>query len=194
MDCAKTGNLIRALRLEKGMTQRAVAESLNISAKTVSKWETGLGCPDVSLLADLADTFGVSVGSLLLGGLNENDTDGGNMKRIKFYVCPECGNILTATGSAESSCCGRRLDPLEPKTADSMHTPEITEVEDEYYLVFPHPMTKAHHLAFVACIGSDRMYFIRLYPEQDAAFRMPRMPGTLYFFCSEHGLMKTDIR
>jgi transcriptional regulator with XRE-family HTH domain/desulfoferrodoxin (superoxide reductase-like protein) len=193
MDCAKTGKLIRALRLEKGMTQRAVAEKLNISGKTVSKWENGLGCPDVSLLRELAAVFGVGVDSLLLGELSENDTDGGNMKKIKFYVCPACGNIITATGEAEISCCGRRLSPLEAKPADADHAPEISEVEDELYVVFPHPMTKAHYLSFAACVGSDRMHFVRLYPEQDAAFRMPRMRGTLYFYCAEHGLMKTEI-
>ena len=49
MDCIKTGRLLAKLRKEKGLTQREVADALGISNKTISKWETGLGCPDLSL-------------------------------------------------------------------------------------------------------------------------------------------------
>ena len=61
MDNVKIGNLINKLRKEKGMTQLQLAEKLHISDKTVSKWERGLGCPDVSLLTDLSGVFGVDL-------------------------------------------------------------------------------------------------------------------------------------
>ncbi len=84
MDCSKVGGLIGYLRKEKNMTQKEVADRLNISDKTISKWERGRGCPDVSLLAELSNLFGVNIEKILLGDLIPNDTDGGNMKRIKL--------------------------------------------------------------------------------------------------------------
>jgi len=67
MDLSKTGSLISALRLEKGLTQKALAESLGICAKTVSKWETGHGFPDVSLISELSEIFQVDISKLLEG-------------------------------------------------------------------------------------------------------------------------------
>ena len=61
MDCAKIGRLIAQLRKEKGLTQQNIAHALNISNKTVSKWECGLGCPDVSLWADLSAILGADM-------------------------------------------------------------------------------------------------------------------------------------
>ena len=54
MDCEKIGKLIRSLRRERGLTQLGLAEQMHISDKAVSKWERGLGCPDVSLLPELS--------------------------------------------------------------------------------------------------------------------------------------------
>ena len=101
MDCSKVGNLIYTLRTEKGMTQKALANAMNISDRTISKWERGAGCPDVSLLRELSDILGVNIEKILLGDLEPNKKDGGNMKRIKFYVCPVCGNVISSTGMAE---------------------------------------------------------------------------------------------
>ena len=58
MDCMKVGKLILQFRTEKGLTQKQVADQLNISNKTISKWECGLGCPDVSLWEELANVLG----------------------------------------------------------------------------------------------------------------------------------------
>lgn len=101
MDLQKAGALIRKLRLEKQMTQRQLAEKMGVAPKTISKWECAQGFPDVSLLPDLSDALGTDMTSLLSGQRNEKEKDGGNMKRIQFYTCPACGNILTATGGAE---------------------------------------------------------------------------------------------
>ena len=67
MDQVKTGQFIKAIRKEKSLTQREVAERLNISEKTVSKWETGNGLPEVSLMLPLCELLEISVNELLSG-------------------------------------------------------------------------------------------------------------------------------
>ena len=59
MDYKKTGNLIKKIRKERNMTQMELAESLGVTDRTISKWETGRGFPDVSLLKPLAETLGI---------------------------------------------------------------------------------------------------------------------------------------
>jgi len=191
MDCRQTGKLIAALRRERGLTQRQVAEQLRVSVQAVSKWERGLGCPDVSLLPELAGFFGVRTERLLSGDLDPQDREVGNMKRLKFYVCPVCGNVLTSAGPAELACCGRTLEPLLPAAADEEHRVRIEPVEDEWYLTFPHPMEKEHFIRFAACVGSERVLLVRLYPEQGGELRIPQMRGSrLYVCCSRHGLFE----
>lgn len=189
MDSQQTGRLIAELRKEKGLTQKQLADALHLSDRTVSKWERGAGCPDLSLLPALSDFFGIAVETLLSGELGGKEADGGNMKRMKFYVCPNCGNVLTAAGAAELTCCGRKLEPLVAKPADDMHRMAVEAVEDECYLTSAHPMEKSHFLAFIALVTSDRVTLVRLYPEQTVQVRLPRMRrGKLYVCCSEHGL------
>lgn len=195
MDCGKVGKLIWELRTEKGMTQKALADALHISDRAVSKWERGAGCPDVSLLGELSGVLGVNIEKILSGELEPSLTDGGNMKRIQFYVCPSCGNVLTGTGQADISCCGRRLEPLkaasaDDTSADAEHALCVEEVEDEYFFTTRHTMEKGHHLLFVACVAYDRMLLVRLYPEQSVEVRMPRMHGDLYVCCSRDGLFR----
>ena len=96
MDYEKIGGLIRSLRTQQGLTQLQLAGRIGVSDKAVSKWERGQGCPDVSLLPRLAQTLGVEVEGLLAGELLENEQTGGTMKHLNFYVCPTCGNLLTA--------------------------------------------------------------------------------------------------
>ena len=67
MDQIKTGQFIKAIRKEKNLTQREVAEKLNISEKTVSKWETGNGLPEVGLMLPLCELLEISVNELLSG-------------------------------------------------------------------------------------------------------------------------------
>lgn len=189
MDCKKIGQLILQLRNEKGLTQKEVAEALNISDKTVSKWERGLGCPDVSLLRELSQLFGVTVEKILLGTLDPNTLEGGNMKRIKFYVCPACHNMINSTGDVDVSCCGRTLEPLIPQKLDDEHQISIETIEHDYFITFDHEMKKDHHISFAAYVTFDRVLIIRLYPEQAAHVRFPKMSrGQLYFYCQEDGL------
>ena len=67
MDQNNIGNFISKLRKEKGLTQNDIAYKLGVTDKAVSKWERGLGCPDISLLIPLSDILEVSVNELLLG-------------------------------------------------------------------------------------------------------------------------------
>ncbi len=195
MDCSKVGALLLSLRRERGWTQRRLAEALRLSDRTISKWERGLGCPDVSLLPELSAIFAVDMEKILLGDLQPNNEEVGNMKKIKFYVCPNCGSVLFALGEAEISCCGRRLQPLTAAEADDAHALAVAEVEDDYYLTWRHEMSKQHYLSFVAYVTYDRVSLVKLYPEQAAEVRFPRQQrGELYFYCSQHGLQKQSLR
>src|SRR5574344_1582201 len=107
MDSRKVGALIKSLRVGHNMTQLQIAEKLNVTDRAVSKWERGEGCPDITLISKISHVLGASTESLLNGSIEENKADGGNMKRVKFYVCPNCGNIITSTGEVEISCCGK---------------------------------------------------------------------------------------
>ena len=192
MDGKEIGILLSKLRKERNMTQRKVAECLSVSPQAVSKWECGNGCPDVSLLPALSELFGVAVDRLLAGELKSEATDGGNMKRIRFFMCPECGNILTATGGGELHCCGRKLEALKPQQTDEAHQVGVQEIEEDWYITFDHPMKKDHYFRFAAYVTMDRMLLVRLYPEQGGEFRIPQIRGggKLYLCCSRDGLFE----
>lgn len=189
MDCAKIGKLIQTLRRERKLTQRALAERMNVSDKAVSKWERGLGCPDVSLLPELSGIFGVNLEELLSGELNANDPVGGNMKKLKFYVCPDCGNILAATAEAAVSCCGKKLQAFVPQKAEGADRLTVELVENDYFVTAEHEMTKRHYITFMALLTEDGLTLKKLYPEWAAQTRIPCVAhGTLVWHCTEHGL------
>ena len=189
MDCEKIGALILRLRRERGMTQRQLAQCLSVTDKAVSKWERGLGCPDVSLLPGLSAALGVELTALLAGELSDGADAGGKMKNTTYYVCPVCGGITMTTGEAELSCCGRRLAPLAAEKAAAGEGLTVERVEDEWFITRGHPMTKDHHIAFVALATGDRVQLIRQYPEWDLSLRIPaRGHGKLLWYCTQHGL------
>lgn len=192
MDCAKVGQLILQLRREKGLTQWQLADTLGISNKTVSKWECGRGAPDVSLWRELSSVLGADLLRLLQGELAPNRPDAGKMGRMRFYVCPRCGNILTSTGKASISCCGRALAPLEAARETGGHRLAAEEMDGEWYVTIQHPMTKGHYIAFAACVSDDQVWMHRLYPEQSPAFRLAALPrgACLYLYCTRHGLFR----
>lgn len=195
MDNEKIGALIAALRRERGLTQAQVAGALHVSDKAVSKWETGQGMPDVSLLGALSHLFGIPTETLLSGDLNRQETDGGNMKRLQFYVCPHCGAFLQGTGQAQVSCCGKKLEALKAQPALEGHLLRVEPMEDEWYLSFDHPMTKEHFISFVAWADESRVLTVKLYPEGSAALRIPQLRGggRLYFYCIQHGLFEHKL-
>lgn len=194
MDHNHTGALIRSLRTERGMTQRALAKVLGVTDQAVSKWERGLGCPDTALLPGLAQTLGITVEQLLRGTPESGDLNGGNMKKLNFYVCPQCGNLLTSTGRAALSCCGRTLEPLPHQKADEHHRLALEPVEDEWFLTADHPMEKEHYISFAALVTGEQLTLLKRWPEWDFQARLPRRGhGLLYWYCTRHGLFRQTI-
>ena len=188
------GALVKALRKERGMTQKELAGRLHVTEQAVSRWERGVGCPEIGLLARLCEIFGVSMPRLLEGDLTPGLPEVGNMKRMKFYVCPLCGNILTASGGGELHCCGRKLESLKAAAADEAHSVKVETVEDEWYVTFSHPMEKDHYFRFAAVVGTERVLLVRLYPEQGGEFRIPQMRRhKLYLCCSRDGLFEVKL-
>ena len=191
MNSYVTGAAIKELREMRNLTQAALAERIGVSSKTVSKWETGKGLPDISLLQPLAQALGISVIELMNGEHITNKNISANMMRTKFHVCPICGNIIHSTGNAVISCCGITLPPLEAEETDEDHTVAVENVEDEQFVTVRHPMTKEHFISFVAYVTSDRLQLVKLYPEGNAETRLQmRGFGYLYWYCNRHGLFK----
>ena len=187
MDQQMIGSLIRKLRLEKNLTQTALAQILHISNKTVSKWECGSGCPDVSLFPALSETLGADFSALFTGEIEEKAADSGNLRRLRFYICPDCGNLITTTSSASIACCGKVLAAQKLQRArEGVHV----ELEDhEYYISSDHEMIRDHYITFIALRSSEQLTLRKLYPEWNVQIRLPYIPGaTLIWHCKQHGL------
>lgn len=189
-----TGSTIRRLREARHLTQAELADNIGVSGKAVSKWETGRGLPDISLLQPLAQALGVSIIELLSGGQIINRNRACNILRSRLYVCPICGNVIHASGDALISCCGVTLPPLEAEETDAAHEIQIENVEDEQFVTVHHPMTKEHYLSFLAFATTDRFQLVKFYPEGSPETRIQlRGHGRLYLFCNKHGLMMKSI-
>ena len=191
MNTYVTGATIKRLREQRKLTQAELGECIGVTDKTVSKWETAKGFPDISLLQPLAAALGISVIELMNGEQIVNKNVSANMLRTKFYVCPVCGNVIHSTGDTLISCCGITLPALEAEEADDVHTVNIERVEGEYFVTVNHPMTKAHYISFIAFVTSDRVQLVKLYPEWNCETRLQmRGFGVLYWYCNHHGLFK----
>lgn len=189
MDNAKIGKLIYKLRKEKNLTQLQLAQMMLISDKTVSKWERGLGCPEVSLLAHLSEIFDVDLEELLSGELNTNDILGGNMKKIKFYICPNCSNIVTAMTDTTVTCCGKKLKETQPRKAEENEKLNVEIIENEYFVSSEHEMSREHYIAFAALLTGDSIIMRKQYPEWNFQTRIPILAhGKLLWYCTNHGL------
>ncbi len=189
-----TGAVIRSLREKNHMTQLQFAEQLNISDKTVSKWETGKGYPDITLLEPIAEALNVSLAELLSGNLIKNTNVSANMLRSKFYVCPVCGNVIHTMGEAVVHCHGLQLLPETAEMSDEAHKIFIERSEDEYYVRIDHSMTKQHYISFAAALSSDRIQMVKLYPEGNAEARFKlRDVRRICFFCNHDGMFYVDV-
>lgn len=189
-----TGAVIKRLRENKNLTQSELAEKIGVSSKAVSKWETGKGLPDISLIGSLSSALDVSVMELMSGDTVINKNISSNVLRSKFYVCPVCNNVIRAMGDAVISCCGIKLPPLEAENIDEVHEITVEKVEDEHFISVHHDMTKSHFISFIAYLTTDRVQFVKLYPESNAETRFQlRGSGYLYIYCNKHGLMKMKI-
>ncbi len=188
-----TGAAIRELREKNKMTQLQLANTLGVSDKTVSKWETGKGYPDITLLEPVAEAFSISVTELISGNAIHNENVSANMMRSKFYVCPVCGNVIHSIGEAAIHCHGIGLMPLEAEPTDEHHMVFIERVEDEYYIRIDHSMTKEHYISFVAAASSDGIRTVKLYPEGSAEARFKiRGVRRIFFYCNRDGLFSID--
>ena len=177
MNTEKIGNLIYSLRTERGLTQKQLADALGISDKTVSKWERGGGCPDLLLLRSLCGFFQIDMETFLDGKLPSGDTTGGNMKKSRFYVCPFCGSVTVTTAGGEISCCGRKLEWMEPVKAGkegALDPLQVETVEHDWYITSIHPMQKDNYISFVAFVAGDRVQMYKCYPEWDLQVRIPK--------------------
>jgi len=189
-----TGNVIKELREKNKMTQLQFADRLGVSDKTVSKWETGKGYPDITLLEPIADVFRISVTELISGNPIHNANVSANMMRSKFYVCPVCGNVIHSMGESVINCHGILLEPLEAEPTDEQHMIFVERVEDEYYVRIDHPMTKEHYISFIAATSSDGIQMIKLYPEGNAEARFKiRGVRKLFFLCNRDGLFTMNV-
>lgn len=189
-----TSATIKALREKQHMTQAQLAAKLCVSDKTVSKWETSRGLPDISLIESLAGALQVSIPELLSGELMINKNRSANMLKSPLYVCPLCGNIFHSTGSASVSCCGITLPPLEPESPDDEHQFNHEIIEDEYFISAKHPMTKTHYISFAAYCTDHRFDMVKLYPEGSLEARFfYRGAGVLFWYCNHHGLFSKRI-
>ena len=186
-----TGAMIKRLREERKISQNQLAEAIGVSGKAVSKWETGRGYPDITLIEPLAEALGVSVIELFSGDDVVNTNKASKMLRMKLYVCPVCGNMIQAAGEAVVSCCGITLPPLEAEPADDSHSVRIERIEDEYYLSAGHEMNKNHFISFITAVRDEGFETVKLYPEGNAEARF-KVRGTrfFYYYCNRHGLFK----
>lgn len=195
MNPIKIGGLIAELRHTAGLTQLQLANILNVSDRTVSKWECGQGLPDISMFALLADTFGVNVEVLLSGEMATNDLSAGNMQKANYFVCPECGSFAICMGGVEITCCGKPLAALIAQKADVDERLTVEQVEDEWYITANHPMTKEHYISFVALLNGAKLTLIKQYPEWNLEVRLPRSKrGILLWYCTQHGLFRQILK
>ncbi|MBQ0083989.1 MAG: helix-turn-helix domain-containing protein [Clostridiales bacterium] len=184
-----TGAVIKKLREEKKMTQSELAEKLGVTDKSVSKWETGKGYPDITLIEPLGRVLGISVIELLSGNDVTNLNKSANMKKMKFYVCPICSNIIVSSGDAVVSCCGVTLPPAEAEAGDEKHSITVENVEDEYFVTINHEMSKNHYISFMAAVRDDGAEIVKLYPQGPAEARFKRgRADSIYYYCNKHGL------
>ena len=190
-----TGTAIKNLREKNGMTQLQLGEKVGVTDKTVSKWETGKGYPDITLLEPVAEALKVSVPELLSGNTIRNSNLSANMMRSKFYVCPVCGNLIHTMGEAVINCHGVLLAPAEAEEADDNHKISFDLVEDEYYITVDHEMTKTHYISFIAAVSFDGIQIIKLYPEGGAEARVKaRGLRKVFFYCNRDGLFSVNVR
>ena len=149
---------------------------------------------DITLLEPLAKALGISVPELLSGEQIVNTNRAGNILRSSLYVCPVCGNVICAAGTALISCCGVALPPLEAEEPDQAHRLELEELDGEYCVSLDHEMSKRHFISWMARSTSDRFELVKLYPEGGCQVRFPRRgTGCLYWYCNRHGLFRQRL-
>ncbi len=189
-----TGETIKKLRKQKNMTQLELAEILGVSDKAVSKWETGKGLPDISLIEPISKALNISIIELLSGENIINENRSSNIMKSKLYVCPICGNTVNSMGDVLISCCGVTLPALDIEEINDEHEIVAEKIDNEVYIKINHPMEKNHYISFIAYVNSSKFEMIKLYPEGNAEARFfIRGGGMIYYYCNKHGLFRRKI-
>ena len=191
MDSDVTSTMIKKLREEKRLTQKELADIILVSEKTISKWETGKGLPDISLLEPLSKALGVSLIELFQGEAIKNKNKAANLLKTRFYVCPVCGNVVTSIGEGSFSCCGETLLVQEVEKVDDI---QIERIDNELYIMVVSPMSKIDYISFIAYCTTDRIQIKKLYPEQNAeALFAINGPGLIYYYNNRNGLFVKKV-
>lgn len=207
MDEYVTGTTIKMLRQRRKLTQAQLADILCVSDKTISKWETGRGFPDISFLEPLAKVLQVSVLELLSGKEIVNNNKHSNIKKSNFYTCPICGNIIFSVGKALISCCGVQLPELEIENSieirtensresdiEKNHKINVESVEDELFVSLNHPMSKEHYISWIGVVRFNSVEIIKLYPEGNPECRIKYgRQLKIFAFCNKHGLFEVKV-
>lgn len=189
-----TGKAIKELRERRKVTQKELAEKIGVSDKAVSKWETGKGLPDIGIIEELARALGVSIAELLTGDLRENGNQSANMRKMCFFVCPVCGNIITSVGHGAFSCCGIVLPEAEAEKDGNDHRICVETVDNEHSVTMSHSMEKGHYISFIAYVTSDAADLVKLYPEQGISVRSRKKGhGIIYAYCNRHGMFQMTV-
>lgn len=191
MNSYVTGEIIKELREKKGYTQSKLAEILMVSEKTVSKWESKRGLPDITLLEPLAKALGISLVELFNGKTIINSNKSANMLKVKFYVCPICGNVVTSIGEGFYSCCGNELICEEAEEDNELN---IKYIDNEIYVQKDVNMTKNDYISFIAYVNPNNVQLTKLYPEQacEATF-IRNGKGMIYYYNNRNGLFKKKM-
>ena len=107
MNQQKIGSFIRELRKEQGITQEQLAEQFNISARTISRWETGHNMPDISLLVEISEFFDVSIPEIINGerkSENMNEEVKEVAEKLSDYAGEEKINMIKNCLSSKGNC------------------------------------------------------------------------------------------
>ena len=149
---------------------------------------------DIGVIEELAGALGVSIAELLTGELRENGNQSANMRKMCFYVCPVCGNIITSVGHGTFSCCGITLPEVEAEKDEEGHCICVETVDNEHSVTIQHPMGKGHYISFIAYVTTDALDLVKLYPEQGISVRFRKKGhGIIYAYCNRHGMFKTMV-
>lgn len=159
------GSVTRKLRENLNMTQKELAERLAVSDKTISKWETAKGLPDITLIEPLARALNISVAELISGNYIVNKNRAANLARSVIYVCPICGNIIHSVGAASVSCCGIALPPLQAENTvqiNGMISENLSEkiISEKNISEKNEDSTASDYPHIINCIKTDGEYYV----------------------------------
>lgn len=186
--------MILEMRTQKGLTQKDLAEMIHVSDKAVCKWETGHGCPDITILSELSRALGIDIPSILSGELPSKKYCGGNLRNLTFFRCACCGNLIASTSTVELNCCGKRLSGIKLREKGVQFRnlkSSVLETDGEFYVTMDHAMEKTDFIAAVFAVYYDRIITVPLYPEQAPSFTIWQLAGCSLYALDNHDELYT---